>query len=151
MRSKDAIRGADAELYATIGGNRFYLMTLKNFNATLSYANGEVKRLGAGMVGHKEGVATGEWEATAFYGSPQFRAALLEYKKTGFFPDIEIQVINEDKTSSTGRQSAILKECLIDEAILAQFDADAEILEEDISGTFDDWDLAEQFTPLAGM
>lgn len=29
MRSKDAIRGADAECYVTIGGNRYNLMTLK--------------------------------------------------------------------------------------------------------------------------
>lgn len=103
------------------------------------------------MVGHKEGVGDGSWSATGFYGTPVLRSALYEYKKTGFFPDMEIQVINEDKTSATGRQSVILKECLIDEAILATFDADSELIEEDISGTFDDYEIPEEFTILSGM
>lgn len=151
MRSKDAVRGADAECYVTIGGNRYNFMTLKNCTATISYQNGEVKRLGAQMVGHKEGVGDGKWEATGFYGTPIFKEAIYEYKRTGFFPDFEIQVINEDKTSATGRQSVILKECLIDEAILATFDADSELIEEDISGTFDDFEMPEAFNLLSGM
>lgn len=151
MRARDAVRGADAECYITISGNRYNLMTLKNFESTIEFENGEVKRLGASMVGHKEGLGSGSWSATGYYGTPMLRQALYEYKRTGYFPNIEIQVVNEDKTSATGRQSVILKECLIDEAILATFDADAEHLEEDISGTFDDYEIPEMFTPLSGM
>lgn len=151
MRAKDAVRGADAECFVTISGNRYNLMTLKNFESTLEFNNGEVMRLGAGMVGHKEGIASGSWSATGYYGTPIMKQVVYEYKRTGYFPDMEIQVINEDKTSATGRQSIIHKECLIDEAALAMFDADAELLEEDISGTFDDYEIPEMFTPLSGM
>jgi len=39
----------------------------------------------------------------------------------------------------------------LDEAILATFDADSELIEEDISGTFDDYEIPEEFTILSGM
>lgn len=151
MRAKDAIRGADAECFVTIDGNRYNVMTLKNIEATLEYGNSAVRRLGESMVGHKGGIPEGKWSASGYYCTPVFRKLLLDYKVTGFFPSLEIQVTNEDKTSASGRQTAILKECLIDEAMLATFDAEAEYLEEDLSGTFDDWELPEQFTMLDGM
>lgn len=151
MRAKDTVRGADAECYVTIDGQRYNMMTLKNFEGKIEFENGEIKRLGAPMVGHKEGVGNGSWSATGYYGTPVFKQALYIYKTTGRFPDFEIQVVNEDKTSATGRQSVIFKECIIDEALLATFDADEEYIEEEMSGTFDDYEVAEDFTILNGM
>ena len=151
MRAKDANRGADAEGFVTIDGDRYNVMTMKNFESSLSYGNGEVKRLGAPMVGHKEGIPEGTWSATGYYVHPIFRKLLIDYKNTGFFPSLEIQVTNYDKTSASGRQTVVHKECLIDEYILASFDVDAEFVEEDISGTFDDFEIPEQFNVLDGM
>lgn len=148
MRAKDAVRGNQAECFVTIDGNRYHLMTLKNFESTVKLSNGEVKRLGSNIVGHKEGLISGSWSATGYYGTPMFRKVLYDYKATGYFPSIEIQVTNEDKTSRVGRQTVIHKECLIDEAVLSCFDVDEEFIEEDISGTFDDYEIPEQFTPL---
>ena len=63
----------------------------------------------------------------------------------------EIQVTNEDPTSSVGRQTVILKECNLNSIILAKFDADAEFLDEDIEFTFDDFAIPEVFHELRGM
>ena len=60
-------------------------------------------------------------------------------------------VTNEDKTSSVGRQTVILKDCNMDGGILAKFDADAEYLDEEMEFTFEDWEIPEKFTELAGM
>jgi hypothetical protein len=35
--------------------------------------------------------------------------------------------------------------------ILAKFDADAETLDEELEGTFDDWEMPETFSLLNGM
>lgn len=151
MHAKDAIRGNTGECYVTIDGERYHMMTLKKISAELEYSNGEVPRLGANMMGHKEGIAKGTWTASGYYGTPMLRRCLLDYKETGIFPEINIQIINEDMTSAAGRQSAIIKECLIDKAILATLDAEEEFIEEEISDTFDDWELPEEFTKLSGM
>ena len=41
--------------------------------------------------------------------------------------------------------------CLIDSSILAKFDAGDTLLDEELSGTFDDWDMPEEFNTLSGM
>lgn len=79
------------------------------------------------------------------------RKMLLEYKKTGFMQTFDIQVSNEDPTASVGRQTIILKNCLTKGGILAKFDADSEMLDEELEGTFDDWEMPESFTLLSGM
>ena len=63
----------------------------------------------------------------------------------------EIQVVNEDPTSSVGRQSVILTGCNLDGGVLAKFYADGEYLDEDVEGTCEDWNMPETFTNLAGM
>ena len=66
-------------------------------------------------------------------------------------PTFDIQVSNEDPTASVGRQTIILKNCLTKGGILAKFDADAETLDEELEGTFGDWEMPETFSLLNGM
>ena len=75
----------------------------------------------------------------------------FESKMDGFMPTFDIQVANEDPTASVGRQTIILKNCLTKGGILAKFDADAETLDEELEGTFDDWEMPETFSLLNGM
>lgn len=73
------------------------------------------------------------------------------YQKTGVMPYFEIQVSNEDPTSAVGRQTIIHRGCLCDTFTLAKFQAGEELLEEDISGTFESWDMPEAFKELEGF
>ena len=62
-------------------------------------------------------------------------------------PTFSIQVINEDPSSvkTIGRQSVTFKDCVIEEMILALIDVEAEVLEEDISGTFNGFEFNDKF------
>lgn len=55
------------------------------------------------------------------------------------------------RSSSAGRQTITHTGCLIDSSILAKFDAGDSLLDEELSGTFDGWDMPEEFTELSGM
>ena len=66
-------------------------------------------------------------------------------------PYFEIQVSNEDPTSSAGRQTIILRDCLSETFTLAKVKAGEELLDEDMSGTFESWDMPETFNDLDGM
>ena len=111
----------------------------------------EVPILGKSGKGNKPTGWSGTWSGTAHYNQSVFRKMLLEYKRTGFMPTFDIQVANEDPTASVGRQTIILKNCLTKGGILAKFDADAETLDEELEGTFDDWEMPETFSLLNGM
>ena len=63
----------------------------------------------------------------------------------------DIQLTNEDPTSSVGRQTVILKDCNFDSVLLAKADADAEYLDESMDFTFEDFEIPEKFSLLAGM
>lgn len=151
MHGQDTILGSQASAYVTIGKSRYLLMQLKNFKAEAKISIKEIGILGRTGKAHKAGPWNGTWSASAYYNQSIFRKMMLEYKRTGIMPYFDIQVVNEDESSSVGRQTVILKECLFEGGILAQMDADAEVLEEDISGTFDDFEIPEQFKLLEGM
>ena len=111
----------------------------------------DVPILGKTGKGHKPSGWNGTWKGTAHYNQSILREVWLTYKNPGALPEMDIQVTNEDPTSSVGRQTVILKNCLTKGGILTKFDADAETLEEDIEGTFDDWEMPEKFSLVAGM
>lgn len=151
MKAKDSVSGSLAECYITISGERYNFMQLYNFEATFDVNVSEIPILGRTMRGHKATYCSGSWSGTAHYNQSIFRKVWLEYKRTGDMPYFDIQVTNEDPTSSIGRQTIILKECLSEGGPLAKYDADAEYLDEELSGTFDDWEMPETFKVLDGM
>lgn len=151
MLAGDAISGALARCYITIDGDRYNFMQLIKFESKMEKKIAEVPILGKPGKGHKPAGWSGTWSGTAHYNQSVFRKMLLRYKETGEDPPFEIQVTNEDADSSIGRQTVVLTGCLTEGGILAKFDASAEYLDEEITGTFDDFDLPETFKLLDGM
>lgn len=151
MYDNDAIQGSQAECYVTIDGNRYNLMQLYEFEVTVTPNIIDVPILGRTGKGKKTAGWSGAWSGTAHYNTSIFRKWFLHYKKTGEMTPFEIQVSNEDRSSGAGRQTTILSGCLIDSLVLAKFNADDELLTEDISGTFSDFEMPEEFNMLDGM
>lgn len=151
MNAKDAISASLAECFITINGKRYNFMQCINLEASFEKNKSEVPILGKTGKGNKATGWTGSGSATFHYNTSIFRQMMLEYKKTGRDVYFDIQVTNEDPSSSVGRQTIILKDCNIDGGILAKFDADAEYLDEDMDFTFEDFEIPETFNVLSGM
>ncbi|MEG1427101.1 MAG: phage tail tube protein [Oscillospiraceae bacterium] len=151
MRATDAISGAQATAFITIDGVRYVLMQMISFEAKMEIKSGEVAILGRTGKGSKPAGWVGTWKGRAHYNQSVLRQMWLQYKNKGVLPAMDIQVTNEDPTASVGRQTVILKECFTKGGIVTKFDAEAENLEEDMEGTFDDWEMPEKFSLIAGM
>lgn len=151
MNAKDAISASLAECFVTIDGNRYNFMQAINLEARFEKKKTEVPILGKTGRGNKSTGWSGTGSATFHYNTSIFRELMLRYKNTGEDLYFDIQVTNEDPTSSVGRQTVILKGCNIDGGILTKFDADAEYLEEDMDFTFEDFEMPEKFNLLDGM
>ena len=151
MNAMDAVSGSQASAYITIGGKRYNLMQLYSFESSMEIKIKEVPILGKTGKGNKPGGWSGTWKGTAHYNQSVLRKMWLEYKNTGAMPTMTIQVTNEDPTTTVGRQTIILKNCLSKGGALAKYDAEAESLDEDIEGTFDDWEMPEAFSLIKGM
>jgi hypothetical protein len=151
MRGMDAISSSLAECYATINGTRYNLMQAINLEASMEKSKTEIPILGKTGKGNKATGWTGSGSATFHFNTSVFRKFMKEYKDTGVDFYFDIQVTNEDPSSSIGRQTVILKDCNLDSIVLTKFDADGEYLEEDFDFTFDDWEIPEEFTNPEGM
>lgn len=151
MRGRDAVFGALAKCFVTIDNRRLNFMQMIDFEAKMDKEKKEIPILGQTGKGNKAAGWKGTFKGKAHYNNSEFRQLLLRYKNSGEDVYFEIQVVNEDPTSSVGRQSVILTGCNLDGGVLAKFDADGEYLDEDVEGTFEDWNMPETFTNLAGM
>lgn len=153
MDALDALSGSTASVHAKFAdGTRYCLMQLYKFEAKMEVTHTDVAILGRSNKGSKPTGWKGTFTGTAYYNQSVLRKMLLAYKNSGVMPTIDIQVSNEDPTSTAGKQTVILKGCLFKGGVLAKFDASSDNpLEEDIEGTFDDWEMPEEFTLLAGM
>ena len=151
MNAKDAVSASLAECFVTIEGNRYNFMQAINLEASIEKTKSEIPILGRTGKGNKTTGWKGSGSATFHYNTSIFREQLYRYKETGQDVYFDIQITNEDPTSSVGRQTIILKDCNVDGGILAKFDADAEYLDEDLDFTFEDWEMPEQFSHFQGM
>ena len=151
MNSKDAVSASLAECYITIDGNRYNFMQAIKLEAKFEKNKSEVAILGKTGKGNKTTGWKGTGSATFHYNTSIFRQLFYNYKNTGEDIYFDIQVTNEDPTSSVGRQTVILKDCNFDSGILTKFDADSEFLDEDMDFTFEDFEIPETFSLLAGM
>lgn len=151
MDARDIITGSLASCWITLEGRRLLLMQAKKLEAKMEKEKKELAILG--KVG-KANRATGmknTGSMTMYYNTSIFRELVHRYQETGQDFYFDIQVTNEDPTSTIGRQTIILKDCNIDGAILATFDADAEALEETMDFTFERFEIPEKFSMIAGM
>ncbi len=151
MRAKDTISAKLAEVFVTIGNRRYNFMQAINLEAKFEKIKTEVPILGQTGAGNKATGWKGTGSATFHYNTSIFREVVEKFKNTGEDTYFEIQITNEDPTSSVGRQTAVLIDCNIDGVILAKFDADGEYLDENMDFTFEDFKFPEKFATLAGV
>lgn len=151
MNGRDAITGSLATCWVTIEGRRLLLMQGKKLVAKMEKQKKEIPILGKVSKANRSNGMKYTGSMTMYYNTSIFRELVKRYQDTGEDFYFDLQVTNEDPTSSIGRQTVILKECNIDGLIIANFDVDAESLEEDMDFTYESFELPEKFAMIEGM
>lgn len=152
LSPRDIVSGKEGDIYVTINGDRYHWAHCTEMEATVDVKNDEVSLLRNSITQHKDGDLTGKFKGKCYYISSEIRSAFTKYKNgVQAAPDIEIQIINEDPASATGRQIVLLKGCKMDSFVLGKIDGGAANLDEDIEGTFDDWEIPETFNTLSEL
>lgn len=145
FRAQDAISGQEGRAYATINGQVEEMFYLKDLEATVEKLKSEMKALGKRGTQHKANGWTGTGSMTIYYATTRFRQLMLEYMKTGKDTYFDIQIVNEDPTSSIGRQTVVLKNVNLNSTIMTKVDVESEYLDEDVEFTFEDVDILDSF------
>jgi len=151
MSARDTMFGSAASCYVTIDGTRYNFAQVISLEAKAEKNKVEVPILGKMSKGNKATGVKYSGNMTLHYNTSIMRKIMLKYAKEGIDTYFDVQVTNEDKTASVGRQTTMLYDCNLDSIIIAKLDADGEYLDETVDFTFEDWDLPEEFTMLSVM
>lgn len=151
FRESDAISGKQARAYATINGRVEELFYAKSLEATIEKNKVDVPVLGKTNTPQRSAGWSGTGTLTIYYVTSLFRQLMRDYVKTGRDFWFDLQVINEQPGSSTGKQTVLLLGCNLDSVSAAQFDATSDdMLEEELPFTFSDYDILEHFNTITG-
>ncbi|RAI92387.1 tail tube protein [Paenibacillus pabuli] len=145
LKASDTISGQEGRAYATINGQTEEMFYVKTLEATVEKQKAEVKTLGRRGVQHKATGWSGSGSMTIFYTTSRFRELMLQYMQNGVDTYFDIEVTNEDPSSTIGKQTVTLKGVNLDSVIMASLDTEAEALEEEVSFTFEDVDMPMSF------
>jgi len=148
MKASDAISGKEGSLYATIDGKVIQVAECKSINAKITKNKTEFKALGYRGTQHKATGWSGSGTLTIHYASSRWAKMMIDYAKKGIDTYFKLQIINEDPTSSIGKQTVTLIDVNFDEAEIAKIDTDAEFLDETMNFTFSDVEMPDEFKEL---
>lgn len=148
MDGKDALSGREGTAFITVDGEVKEIAYLKNIEASVELNKVELQTLGRRGTQHKVNGWSGSGSMNIYYITSLFRNMMIDYIKNGTVTYFDIQVKNNDQSSSAGKQTTVLKNCLIDGAVLTKLDIEADYLDEDIEFTFEDADIPDTFSDI---
>lgn len=157
LKAGDTISGQEAVAKMTVYDPDTGVSTIedlfmaKSLEATVEVEKTDVYTLGHHGAQHKPNGWTGSGTMTIYYITTMFRKMILNYVKKGIPVYFDLLVTNNDPASTVGQQTTTLKRCSLDSVVVAKFDVEEELLDEDVSFTFDDIDVLEEFVaPVLG-
>lgn len=152
MSSRDALTAKFGSCYITMpDGNRYLFLQAKDIELNITKTKQKVEIMGKTMTGHKSTSAEGIGSAKFHYNTSIFREQLLQFISTGEDVYFDMQITNDDPTTTVGRQTVIAKDCNMDGGVLAKIISDDSLLEDSFDFTFDDCNMPEVFKMLQGM
>lgn len=148
LQAEDCVNGREGIATAEINGQVVELMELGNINVTIEKDKTEFKAMGTRNTQNKTTGWKGTGSMNVRYVSTRWAELMQRYVKEGIDTYFTIVVTNEDPGSSTGKQTIQILGCNLDSVDIAKLDTEAEILDQDVDFTFNDFNILESFNSL---
>lgn len=142
----DTLSGNNGTGYITRNGQNRPLFELSKLDAHITLKVTEKQLLGHRMTQHKVVGATGEGSGTFYFMNSEALKEFLEYRRSGQYRGVTLQVSNIDPQSTIGRQTVALYNVILKNIPVASIDAGSDDpITFDSDFTFDDMDCLEAF------
>lgn len=148
LQAEDAVNGREGVATAEINGEVIELMELANLSINIEKNKTEFKAMGTRNTQNKSTGWKGTGSANVRYISSRWAKLMQDYVKTGKDTYFTIVVTNEDPGSATGKQVIQVLGCNLDSLDIAKLDVDADVLDQDIDFTFNDFNILQEFNSL---
>ncbi|MCI6886316.1 MAG: phage tail tube protein [Lachnospiraceae bacterium] len=142
----DLVTGSEGSAYITVDGQNRYFFELAKIEANIEFTVATKKLLGHRMKQHKVVGAEGKGSMAIYNVSPATSEIYQKYVKEGKAPQISVQTTNEDKSSTIGRRTVVMRNVILSKVPVAYLDDSSEDLDsKDTDFTFDDLDDLESY------
>lgn len=142
----DLVTGNEGSAFITIDGQNRYFFELAKIEANIEFTVIAKKLLGHRMKQHKVVGAEGKGSMSIYNVSPAALAIYQQYVKEGKTPQISIQTTNEDKASTIGRRTVVMRNVILAKTPVVYLDDESEDLNKaETDFTFDDVDDLESY------
>lgn len=145
LLANDGVNGKAGAAFMVKDGQNIELFGLKKYESNAEIQTSEFPVVGSLIDQTKVKGIKYSGTLTIYYGTPAFLDVLTEYKKTGRFPEIKLQVINNDKGSSVGSQTVAIYGVILTKIPIAMLDDSADYLQEEIPFNFTDYEVLQGF------
>lgn len=146
LNIKDTVNGGQGIVQIEIEGNVETLFHVKDVEAFLEKNKETLPIAGTHWEHDKLKTIKGTGSCTMYYMTSTFVKLAQRLAKEGLDFEFDMIITNEDKGSSVGKQTTVLRGCNMDKILVAKFDTDSAALEEEFDFTFMDMDVLETFT-----
>ena len=145
LLAQDAINGKAGKAFMVKAGQNIELFGIKKFDSNAEVQTSDFAVVGSLVNQTKPKGIKYSGSATVYHGTPAFRDILIEYKKTGRFPEISFQITNNDKGSTVGAKVTAIYGVILTKVPIAMLDDAADYLQEEISFTYTDFEELQKF------
>lgn len=142
----DLVTGNEGSAFITVDGQNRYFFELSKIESNIEFTVIAKKLMGHRMKQHKVVGAEGKGSMTMYNVSPAALAIYQQYIKDGKTPQISIQTVNEETSSTIGRRTVVMRNVILTKVPVAKIDDSSEDLDTtDTDFTFDDVDELESY------
>lgn len=111
LLAKDTVNGAEGKIFITSNGQNIEVACMKNITTNAELQSSDMRVIGTRTIQDKPNGAKLSGTGNIYYGSNIWTDMVLQYIQTGVMPEFDIQITNNDPTTTLGAQTMAYYGC----------------------------------------
>ena len=137
LLAKDTVNGAEGSVVVTRNGRNYVIAGMRNIRGTGNIQSQDMRVIGTRSIQNKPNGVQQTGTGNIYYGYDLFRDMVLNYINTGVMEEFDIQITNNDPTTSLGSQVMAYYGChLTGEIPLSILDSEEAMMNYDFNWSY---------------
>lgn len=152
LLAKDTVNGAEGSVVVTRNGRNYVIAGMRNIRPTGNIQSEKMRVIGTRKIQDKPNGVELTGAGNIYYGFDLFREMALNYIHTGVMEEFDIQITNNDPTTSLGTQVMAYYGChLTGEIPLSILNSDETMMNYDFNFAYTDVQMLQGFNEPAEL